>query len=379
MPATGTGDVSAYFITTAIPYVNARPHIGFALEIVQTDTFARYHRQRGEDVYFLTGSDENSLKNVQAAEAEGITHARAGGPQRRGLRGPARRCSTSRSTTSSAPAPTRATPAGAQKLWEACAASGDIYQQDLPRPLLRRLRAVLHARRTDAGRPLPGAPDPARGGRGGELLLPPLALRPGSCCDLIESGELRIIPESRRNEVLSFIRMGLEDFSISRSLARARGWGVPVPGDPGQVMYVWFDALANYITALDYATRRPALPALLGRRARSGSTPSARASSASTPSTGRRCCSRPGVPPPSDGLRPRLHQRRRAEDEQVARQRGRRRTIWWRSTAPTPCATTCCARSRRPPTPTSPTRSSRAATTATWPTTWATCSTARSA
>ena len=60
-----------YYITTAIPYVNARPHIGFALEIVQTDTFARYHRQRGEDVYFLTGSDENSLKNVQAAEAEG--------------------------------------------------------------------------------------------------------------------------------------------------------------------------------------------------------------------------------------------------------------------------------------------------------------------
>ena len=69
-PATGDG-YTPYFITTAIPYVNARPHIGFALEIIQTDTFARYHRQRGEDVYFLTGSDENSLKNVQAAEAEG--------------------------------------------------------------------------------------------------------------------------------------------------------------------------------------------------------------------------------------------------------------------------------------------------------------------
>src|SRR4051812_41834077 len=64
-----------YYITTAIPYVNARPHIGFALEIIQTDTFARYQRQRGKDVRFLTGTDENALKNVQAAEAEGVSTA----------------------------------------------------------------------------------------------------------------------------------------------------------------------------------------------------------------------------------------------------------------------------------------------------------------
>ena len=69
----------------------------------------------------------------------------------------------------------------------------------------------------------------------------------------IESGELRILPEFRRNEMLSFIEMGLEDFSISRSVDRAKGWGVPVPGDPSQIMYVWVDALSNYITALDYA------------------------------------------------------------------------------------------------------------------------------
>ncbi|HEV7129020.1 MAG TPA: methionine--tRNA ligase, partial [Ktedonobacterales bacterium] len=74
---------------------------------------------------------------------------------------------------------------------------------------------------------------------------------------LIESDELRIVPQTRRNEVLSFIRMGLADFSISRSKARAHGWGVPVPGDPDQVMYVWFDALGNYITALDYAHEGP--------------------------------------------------------------------------------------------------------------------------
>src|SRR5205814_1945741 len=75
--------------------------------------------------------------------------------------------------------------------------------------------------------------------------------------DLIESGQFRIIPESRRNEVLSFVRRGLEDFSISRSVERAKGWGIPVPGDPRQVIYVWYDALANYITALDYASEGP--------------------------------------------------------------------------------------------------------------------------
>ncbi|HEY7835121.1 MAG TPA: class I tRNA ligase family protein, partial [Ktedonobacterales bacterium] len=75
--------------------------------------------------------------------------------------------------------------------------------------------------------------------------------------ELIESGQLRIEPRTRHNEVVSFIRMGLADFSISRSVARAHGWGVPVPNDPTQVMYVWFDALGNYITALDYANEGP--------------------------------------------------------------------------------------------------------------------------
>jgi methionyl-tRNA synthetase len=253
-PGAGAGR-TPYLITTAIPYVNARPHIGFALEIIQTDTFARYHRQRGEDVYFLTGSDENSLKNVQAAEAEGISTRELvdrNATAFEGLR-PLLNLSFDQFIRTSAD-PRHA--AGAQKLWEACAANGDIYQKTY-----RGLYCV-----------------------GCEQFYTPAELTPEGLCpehltrpdvveeenyffrlsnygpqllQLIESGELRIIPESRRNEVLSFIRMGLEDFSISRSVARARNWGVPVPGDPGQVMYVWFDALTNYITALDYAHDGP--------------------------------------------------------------------------------------------------------------------------
>ena len=72
----------------------------------------------------------------------------------------------------------------------------------------------------------------------------------------IDYGRLRVVPETRLNEVTSFIRQGLEDISISRSTQRARGWGIPVPEDPTQVMYVWIDALTNYINALGYARRR---------------------------------------------------------------------------------------------------------------------------
>ncbi|MDP2655565.1 MAG: methionine--tRNA ligase, partial [bacterium] len=76
----------------------------------------------------------------------------------------------------------------------------------------------------------------------------------GKLLELIESGTLRIIPESRKNEITSFIRSGLEDFSVSRTAGRAKGWGIPVPNDPDQYLYVWYDALANYITALGYAS-----------------------------------------------------------------------------------------------------------------------------
>jgi methionyl-tRNA synthetase len=142
---------------------------------------------------------------------------------------------------------------GCQKLWAACAASGDIYTKTYrglycvgceqfytPDELTPEGLCPEHFTRPDTVEE--------------ENYFFRLSKYSQTLLDLIESGQLRIIPDSRRNEVLSFIRMGLEDFSISRSVARAKGWGVPVPNDPTQVMYVWFDALANYITALDYAT-----------------------------------------------------------------------------------------------------------------------------
>ncbi len=243
-----------WYITTAIPYVNARPHIGFALEAILTDALARYHRLKGEDVWFLTGADENSLKNVQAAEREGIpTQALVdrNAAQFRGLREPLNLSFDDFIRTSNDPRHL----VGVRKLWEACAASGDIYKR-----AYRGLYCV--------GCEQFYAESELVDGLCPEHLTPPelveeenyffrLSRYADQLYELIESDQLRIVPQTRKNETLGFIRLGLEDFSISRSQARARNWGIPVPGDPAQVMYVWFDALGNYITALGYADEGP--------------------------------------------------------------------------------------------------------------------------
>lgn len=145
------------FITTAIPYVNARPHLGFAYELVLADILARHRRLRGRDVRFVTGTDDNSLKNVVAAEREGVS----------------------------------------------------------PRELVDRLSRWR---------------EPVR--------------------DAIATGRLAILPEAARAETLAFLDGEVRDLSVSRVADRARGWGIPVPGDPSQVIYVWFDALANYLASL---------------------------------------------------------------------------------------------------------------------------------
>ena len=239
-----------YYITTAIPYVNARPHIGHALEFVQADVVARHERQKRGDanVYFLTGTDDNSLKNVQAAEAAGVSTQEL-------VDGNAAifeklLAALDISSDQFFRTASEAHFAGAQKLWAACKPE-DIYKKKY-----KGLYCV-----------------------GCEVFYTEAELRDGKCPehqtvperieeenyffrlssyqqqleDLIATDAYKIIPESRKNEVLSFIRSGLQDFSISRSVARAKGWGVPVPGDPSQIMYVWFDALSNYITALGYA------------------------------------------------------------------------------------------------------------------------------
>jgi len=239
------------YITTAIPYVNGDPHLGFALESVQADVLARHRRQRGARVRFLSGTDDNSLKNVEAAEAAGVPIAEfVNGKAERfaALRGPLELSCDDFIRTSI----DRRHRPGAERLWRACAASGDLYERHYEGLYCTGCEAFVHPNELVAGLCPEHHREPEqvaernwffRLSRYADVLL-----------ELIRSGHLRIAPDQRRNEVLGFIRGGLEDFSVSRSRSRARGWGIPVPGDPSQVIYVWFDALANYISALDYGT-----------------------------------------------------------------------------------------------------------------------------
>lgn len=235
-----------FYITTTIPYVNAHPHIGHALEYVQADVLARYHRQLDNDVFFLSGTDENSLKNYQAAKEEGL------GTQELVDRNAEVFKDLNKSLNISVDDFIRTTEERhikkAKEIWEA--AKDKIYKKKY-----KGLYCV-----------------------GCEMFFKEGELENGLCPDhktkpeeieeenyffklsnyqedlkkFIESDELHIVPQTRKNEALAFIRSGLEDFSISRSAERGEGWGVPVPGDDSQRMYVWFDALTNYLSTKNW-------------------------------------------------------------------------------------------------------------------------------
>ncbi|HEY1644036.1 MAG TPA: methionine--tRNA ligase [Streptosporangiaceae bacterium] len=239
------------YLSTTIPYVNARPHLGHALELVQADVLARHHRRLGHQVRFQSGTDDNSLKNVLAAQAAGQPVqdlVRANGRAFAELRGPLALSTDDFIHTSTDP---RHRP-GVERLWQACAARGDLYQRDYTGLYCTGCEQFYKPAELPGGRcPEHGTPPEAVAERNWFFRLSRYG---GRLAALIESGELRIEPPARRREVLAFIGAGLEDFSISRSAARARGWGIPVPGDPQQVIYVWWDALGNYITAPGYGT-----------------------------------------------------------------------------------------------------------------------------
>lgn len=242
-------DKPKFYITTAIPYVNATPHLGHAFEYVQTDVVARYHRQHGQDVFFLTGADENSLKNVQAAEAEGIPTAEL--VARNTQRFIEMIGTLGISNDSFIRTVSKEHYDGCQKLWS------DSRPEDIYKKSYKGLYCVgCEAFYNEAELVNGLCPEHQRAPElvEEENYFFRLSAYQEQLERIIASDEYKIVPESRKNEVLSFIRMGLQDFSISRSRARARDWGIPVPGDDNQVMYVWYDALSNYITGLGYGT-----------------------------------------------------------------------------------------------------------------------------
>jgi methionyl-tRNA synthetase len=236
-----------FYITTTLPYVNAKPHIGFAIEIIRADAIARFQRKIGKAVFFNTGTDEHGVKIFQKAQDEGVT------PQELVDKNAQLYKDLTKSLNISEHTFIRTTDEkhikSAQVFWSVCDKAGYIQK------------------RTYTGLYCPGC----------ELFKTERDLVDGKCIDhpttsleeiseenyfflyskfaekLLKLYEQKdfVIPEFRLNEIKNQIKEGLEDFSISRVKEKMQ-WGIPVPGDDTQVMYVWFDALVNYISTIGW-------------------------------------------------------------------------------------------------------------------------------
>jgi methionyl-tRNA synthetase len=229
--------------------VNAAPHIGHVLEFVQTDAIARHQRLRGKDVALITGADENSLKNVQAAEKLGIGVKELCDRNSEAFEKIAKKVGLSYTCFRRTSDREKHWP-GVQRLWGLCGKKGDIYKKKYSGLYCVGCEAFYEPGELEGGECPEHRSKPEEIEE--ENYFFRLSKYEKELGRLIESGELLILPEGRKNETLSFIRGGLKDFSISRSVARAKGWGVPVPGDESQIQYVWFDALSTYITGIGY-------------------------------------------------------------------------------------------------------------------------------
>lgn len=238
-----------YYITTAIAYPNGQPHIGHAYEAIATDALARFQRLDGKDVFFLTGTDEHGLKMIQTAQNEGMT------PFDLATRNAARfkemderlNVSFDRFIRTSEPAHHESV----QVIWRRMQDNGDIYIDTYAGWYSVRDEAYYAEEETVVGE------DNVRRGPQGtpvewveeKSYFFKLSAYQDKLLHLYESQPDFIGPDSRRNEVMSFVRGGLKDLSISRTTF---DWGVKVPNDPEHVMYVWVDALTNYVTGVGY-------------------------------------------------------------------------------------------------------------------------------
>ncbi len=240
--------MNKYYITTAIPYVNAKPHVGHALEFVQADVIARYQKLLGKETYLLSGSDENALKNVQAAETAGKGVQEFVDENSKLFQNLAERLNVTFDFFQKGS--NKDHYESSQELWKLCEQKGDIYKKDYTGFYCVGCELFYEKDELNENGECFEHPGKALQEVSETNYFFKLSNYNDQIKQLIESDELKITPLSRKNEMLSFIEKGLEDISISRSNERARNWGVPVPGDESQRMYVWFDALNIYRSGL---------------------------------------------------------------------------------------------------------------------------------
>jgi methionyl-tRNA synthetase len=235
-----------FYITTPIYYVNARPHIGHAYTTIACDTIARRQRMMGFDTYFLTGTDEHGQKIERAAQAAGKTPQQLTDEVSAEFRALWDRMGLTydqfiRTTSDKHKM-------GVQALWRRIRDNGYIYKGSYSGQYC--VFDELYVDVVGPGAPCPECGRPTETVREENYFFKLSAFQ-DKLLELYNSQPDFIRPETRRNEVMSFVRSGLRDLSVSRSTF---SWGIPVPDDPKHVIYVWWDALANYITALGYGS-----------------------------------------------------------------------------------------------------------------------------
>jgi methionyl-tRNA synthetase len=238
-----------FYITTAISYPNGRPHIGHAYEAIATDAIARYQRLSGRDVFFMTGTDEHGLKMAQEARKRGIEPRALADEMSSYFKemDDALNISYDRFIRTTEPAHY----AASQAIWQAMVDAGDIYLDRYEGWYSVRDEAFYDEKELvdgEGGVRLSPQGTPVEWTAEESWFFRLSAFQDRLLAFYAEHPEF-IRPESRRNEIVSFVSGGLSDLSISRT---SFDWGVPVPGSPGHVMYVWVDALTNYLTGLGY-------------------------------------------------------------------------------------------------------------------------------
>jgi methionyl-tRNA synthetase len=248
-------DRQRYYVTTPIYYVNDVPHIGHAYTTLAADVLARFMRLDGAEVFFLTGTDEHGQKVEKAAAARGMEPKPFTDEVSANFRDLAAAMGFSNDDfiRTTEPRHYRA----CEELWRRILAAGDLYLGDYggwyavrDEAFYRESETVVGEdgiRRGSTGAPVEWVKEPSWFFR--------LSAWQDRLLAFYEANPDFIAPESRRNEVLSFVRSGLEDLSVSRT---SFGWGVPVPESPGHVMYVWLDALTNYVTATGWPDQNAA-------------------------------------------------------------------------------------------------------------------------
>jgi len=239
--------MSNFYITTSIPYVNGEPHLGHAMEFIMADVLARYARHQGKPTIFCTGTDEHGGKIAEKAAEKGLTPQALADQMSQSFQDLAQRLNLSNDRfirTTDKPHMQRA-----QIIWKALAP--DIYKTKYIGWYCTGDEAFFTETEVKANKGVCPNHNRPYEKIEEENYFFKLSKYTDTIYERISSGDFLVLPESRRNEMLSLLKEGLEDISISRPKDKIT-WGIPVPGDATQVMYVWFEALMNYITVLGY-------------------------------------------------------------------------------------------------------------------------------